>query len=129
MRRNVLRGIVPALLAVASCSSPTEPCQFWIEGFVTSAANGSPIEEVTVRAKALFTPRCNDYVFGCGGSSYQTVAETRTDATGHYEMGVYKCGVEEVRLESYKQGYSACNSMPIARRSKGAQQINIVLCP
>ena len=128
MRRNVLHGIVPALLAVAACSSPTEPCQFWIEGLVTSAANGSPIEGVTVRAKARVTTPCYDYVFGCGGG-YYTVAETRTDATGHYEMGIYKCGVEEVRLESYKQGYSACDSVPIARRSEGAQQIDIVLCP
>ncbi len=80
MRRNVLCGIVPALLAVAACeTSPTEPCQFWIEGFVTSAANGSPIEEATVRAQQRVTYDCDNPWTGCR-TGYSDVAITRTDA-------------------------------------------------
>lgn len=130
MRREAICWIIFLLLAAVACETDPggpERCQWWIEGFVTSTADGASVEDVTVSAQRSVTYDCSNIWSGCK-TGYNDVAVTTTDATGHYGLGVYECGVSEVRLKATKEDRSSC-SMPVAIRSEDAQRVDLVLCP
>jgi len=123
-RTALFFAIIAASVATGCSGGPTDPqdslYEISIEGFVTDASNGSPVDESTVRVSYRLSEDCS-FDSPCGTFTV-TVASTVTNADGYYSMSF-----ENERCSSRSQITQVSISATKPTSLKSALGFNIIL--